>query len=156
MSTKQILSWLLILFGEAIIVAAFLLFRGAAADNVLVMNIVVTSIVYLLIVFGFRVPWIDLSDRSGRQVGAMGVRWFAIGWYVLPAIAAMICGRVLALTFTVQLIIHCVLLFLLLGGLLAARHSADKVEDVYRQQKEAPDGVGDRPLSSFVKENRNQ
>jgi small-conductance mechanosensitive channel len=156
MSTKQILSWLLLLFGEAIIVAAFILFRGGAEDNVFVMNIVVASIVYLLIFFGFRVPWIDLRDKSGRQVGALGISWFATGWYAVFAIAAMICGRVFLLTFTIQLIIHSVLLFLLLLGLFFSRHAADKVQDVHRQQSENHDGVGDRPLSSFVQNNREQ
>ena len=154
MNTKQILSWLLLLFGEAIIVAAFLLFRGGAADNVFVMNIIVTSIVYLLIFFGFRIPWDDTRDKSGRRIGALGISWFATGWYAIFAVAAMVCGKVFLLAFTIQLIIHCSLLFLLLLGLLLSRHAADKVREVHRQQKENPDGVGDRPLSSFVRENR--
>jgi hypothetical protein len=156
MSAKQILSWLLLLFGEAIIVAAFLLFGGGAEKSVFVMNIVVTSLVYFLIFWAFKAPWIDLRDKSGRQAGALGIRWLVTGLYALFAVAAMVCGALFSLAFTVQLIIHAALLFLLLSGLSFSRHAADKVREVYRQQGESPDGVGDRPLSSFVHNNREQ
>ena len=38
------------------------------------------------------------------------------------------------LSFATQFIIHCVLLFFLLLGILASRHSADKTEEVYEQE----------------------
>jgi hypothetical protein len=154
---KQIFSWLLFIFGEAILVAGFILLRGESPDNVLMMNIVVASIVYFLIFYGFRTPWIDLRDKSGRQVGSMGIKWFTIGVYALFAVAGIVCSYLIeALAFTTLLIIHCVLIFFMLLGLLAARHAEDKVQEVYRQQSNSPDGVGDRPLSSFVRENREQ
>jgi regulator of PEP synthase PpsR (kinase-PPPase family) len=47
----------------------------------------------------------------------------------------------LQLGFAIQLIIHCTLLFILLWGLLFGQHSADKVREVYEEQKANRSGI---------------
>ena len=49
MDTKKILSFIALLGGEAIIIAAFLLFRGSLATDILVLHIVVSSVIYGLL-----------------------------------------------------------------------------------------------------------
>jgi hypothetical protein len=142
MSTKNILSWLLLLFGEAIIIAAFILFRGSAPDNILIMNIVVSSLIYGLFFCNFRAPWIDLQDKTQKQIGAIGIFWFATWSYAIAAIGFMLVANLhYDLAFVTQLIVHCVLLFSLLLWMLLSRHSADKVAEVYYEQTANRNGI---------------
>jgi hypothetical protein len=144
MNTKNLLSWLLLLFGEAIIVAAFILFRGNTPDNILVMNIVVSSLIYGLFFCNFRIPWIDLKDKSKKQTGAIGISWFATWFYAIAAIAVMLCANlVYELSFTVQLIVHCVLLFFLFLLVLLSGRSAGKVAEVYQAETLNRNGISE-------------
>jgi hypothetical protein len=142
MNTKNILSWLLLLFGEAIIIAAFVLFRGSMPDNILVLNIIVSSLVYGLFFCNFRAPWIDLKDKTQKQIGAIGISWFAMWFYVIAAIGFMlIANHAYELSFTVQLLVHCGLLFLLLLFVLLSKHSSDKVAEIHAQQTTNRNGI---------------
>jgi hypothetical protein len=142
MNTKQIFSWLLFLFGEAILIASFVLFRGETPDNILVMNIVVSTIVYALLFFNYRAPWIDLKDKSQKQIGAIGISWFVAWFYAIAAIVVMLAANlVLGLSFTVQLIIHCVLLFFLVLGILLSLRASDKVAEIYQTETANRSGI---------------
>jgi hypothetical protein len=142
MSIKTIFSWLLLLFGEIIIVTAFILFRGNTSDDIFILNIVVSSIIYGLFFCNYRAPWIDFNDKTQRQIGALGISWFATWFYAIFAIATMLLANLeLQFVFTTQLIIHCILLFILLLWLLLAQHSADKVKEVYEQQTANRNGI---------------
>lgn len=142
MRAKNILSWLLLLFGEAIIIAAFVLFRGNTPDNILVLNIVASSLVYGLFFYKFRAPWIDLKDKTQKQIGAIGISWFAIWFYAIVAIGFMLVANLaFELAFTTQLLLHCGLLFFLFLWLLFSHHSADKVGEVYLEQMANRNGI---------------
>jgi len=143
-NTKKILSWLLLLFGEAIIITAFILFRGEMQTDILVLNIVVCSLVYGLFFFNYGTPWIDLKDKSQKQVGALGISWVTTWFYAILAIATMVAANtMLELAFVTQLIIHCVLLFFLFMWLLLSRHSADKVKEVYEAETKNRSGINE-------------
>jgi hypothetical protein len=142
MSTKNILSWLLLLFGEAIIIAAFILFRGNMPDNILVLNIAVSSLVYGLFFCNFHAPWIDLKDKSQKQVGMLGINWFATWFYAVFAVGFMLVANLAYnFEFPTQMIVHCVLLFFLFMWFLLARHSADKVQEIYVQETQNRSGI---------------
>jgi hypothetical protein len=142
MNTKKIMSRLLLLFGEALIIIAFILLRGDLANNILVLNIVVSTLIYGLFFVDILVPWIDFGDKSQRRVGAMGVRWLTTWMYAIAAIAVMIIANVpYDLAFSTQLIIHGVLLFVLFLGLFAALHASDKVNQVYQIETANRNGV---------------
>ena len=70
MDTKKIVSFIVLLGGEAINIAAFILFRGSLAPDVLVLNIVVSSVIYGLFFLDILVPWINLNDKQGKKVGS--------------------------------------------------------------------------------------
>jgi hypothetical protein len=113
-------------------------------ENILVLNIVVSSLVYGLFVFNYCAPWIDLEDKSQEQVGSLGIKWFVIWFYAVLAVSTMLVVNLeLKLNFTVQLIIHCVLLFFLLLGLLGSRHAADKVRKVFEVETKNRNGVNE-------------
>jgi hypothetical protein len=144
MNTKNSLSWMLLLFGEAIIITAFILFKRNTPDNILVLNIVVGSLVYWLVFLNFRAPWIDLNDKSQKRVGAISVSWLITWLYAILAIATIVCGHFVSeLTFTIQLIIQCGLIFLLLWGLFGAQHASDKVKQVYEQEAQNRSGISE-------------
>jgi hypothetical protein len=135
MDTKKILSWIALLGGEAIIIAVFILLRGNFADNVLVLNIVVSSLIYGLFFIDILVSWIDFDDKSQKRVGSIGLRWFFTWFYAILAIATMTFSNLLFdLTFTVQIIIHATLSLLLLLGFISVFTSSDKVQEVYLQE----------------------
>jgi len=144
MNTKKLLWWLLLLFGEVLIISAFILFGGNLSDNILILNIIVSSLVYLLFFGGYRAPWIDLKDKSQKQIGSLGVSWKVIWFYSFFAITAMImCNIALSFPFLVQLIIHGVLLFFLLLGVYLSIQSSDKVKDVYIQETANRSGINE-------------
>ncbi|MDX9920571.1 MAG: hypothetical protein RB289_11415 [Paludibacter sp.] len=132
MNTRKLLSWVALLGGEAIIVAAFVLFRGNLADNVLVLNIVVSSLIFGFLFVDILIPWVDLSDKTQKRVGSLGLRWFFSWLYALAAIALMLLANVaFAWVFTLQLILHSILIFMLTLGFVASFAASDKVEEVY-------------------------
>jgi len=132
MDTKKVFSWLLFLIGEAIIIAAFVLFKGELTTDVLILNMVVSTIIYGLFFVDVLVSWVDFKDKSQRRIGAIGLRWLFTWLYTLLAISVMVlCNVIYNLTFTSQLLIHAGLLFLLLLGMFGALNVSDKVHNVY-------------------------
>lgn len=144
MDTKKIVSFIVLLGGEAINIAAFILFRGSLAPDVLVLNIVVSSVIYGLFFLDILVPWINLNDKQGKKVGSLGVRWLFTWLYAIAAIAVMLVGDLACeWSFALQIIIHCVLLFFLILGLVASLHSGDKVQEVYQQETFNRNGINE-------------
>jgi hypothetical protein len=141
MNTGKIISWLLLLFSEALIITAFILFKENLADNILVLNIIVSTLIYGLFFVDVLVPWIDFGDKSQRRAGSMGVRWLVTWLYAIAAITVMIAGNYYELQFPTQLIIHGVLLFLLFLGLFGALHASDKVTQVYQTETANRNGI---------------
>jgi small-conductance mechanosensitive channel len=135
MDTKKIISWLLLLFGEILLIVAFSLFSGDLAGNILALNIVASSIIYGLFFVDILVPWIDFEDKSQRRAGSLGVRWLVTWLYAIAAVTVMVAGNIAyGATFSTQLIVHGVLVFLLLLGLLAALYASDKVSRVHDEE----------------------
>ena len=148
MNTKKLLWWLLLLFGEVLIITAFILFRGNLNDNILVLNIIVASLVYLLFFWGYRAPWINLNDKSQKQIGSLGISWKVIWLYSFFAITAMvICNLILSFPLLVQLIIHGILLFFLLLGVYLSIKTSDKVGDVYLQEMANRSGINEMKVA---------
>jgi hypothetical protein len=144
MNTKNVFSWLLLLFGEAIIITAFIFFRGEIPTNILVLNIVAGSLVYGLFFCNFRAPWIDLEDKSQKQIGMLGISWLATWFYAIAAVGFMLVANLpYSLAFPTQLIVHCILLFFLFMWLLLSRHSGEKVQKIFVQETQNRSGINE-------------
>lgn len=142
MNAKTILQWAAFVVGEAILVAAFFLWRGDAQTSVFALNLTVSTVIYFMSFVDILFPWLKTGDKSHRIFGSLGIRWFATGLYSVLAIAAMIvAGVVFDWNFEVQLIIQGVLLFLLLLGFVAVANSSDKVAKVFEEQEALKSGV---------------
>lgn len=138
---RKIISWITILAGEALIIAAFLLW-GKYEQNVLILNIVATSVVFGLFSVDFLFPWFNLKERSQKRIGSISVWWFAATIYSIAALAVVFLWSA-TWPFNLQLIVHLALLLLLVLGLIASMGVADTVESVYIEQQVQRAGVED-------------
>lgn len=135
---NRFLSILLCLFGEGLIIAGFILF-SKAETAVMVMNIVVCTIVYMLYFVDVMFPMVNLLRKSEREVGGLGLRWFVTILYTVLAVAAipvMNSAFDPALAFKLQLLVHCILLFILISGLTASYFAMKQVESVHKREEE--------------------
>ena len=144
MKTSKLFSWILYAIGVAIIVIAFVVLgKDKIADDVLVLDTVVSVIVYSLFFIDVLVPWVDFGDPSQRRVGNLGIRWFFTIIYDIAAIGFMVYCLMYQqpepVSFKVQIIVQAVLLFLLLMGLMFAKGSEEKVAEVHAEEREKLD-----------------
>ena len=111
MKTKSVMTWLIAIAGEALIVAAFLMFfSDLLPSDVLVLDVFVASVVYWLFFIDLIKPWTPENDPSQKRASSLGVRWFFTILYDIAAIAAMIFFAVVLLPFKVQLLVQLALL----------------------------------------------
>lgn len=128
---------LLLIAGEILLIISFLHFGKTLPDNILAVNTIVSSIIYLLIIKIIFFPWINLKNKTQREVGTIGPGWVITLIYTILAIAVMmLCNFFLTITFTTQLIVHSILFFILLTGLFAGYAIAGKTKVVFEKESE--------------------
>ena len=143
MKLSKLLFWLLLPIGEAIIVTCFLLF-SKLPTNITVLNICVSSVVYLMMFIGIKPGWIDLNDKSQKQVGGLGISWTAFTLYSIAAVAVMLLANLsFRWGFSLQLIIQIILVFFLAISLFWQGLANNKVEEVYNQETALKAGVAE-------------
>jgi hypothetical protein len=132
MSKRKTISLILILFGEALLIYCFLSFGKNLQHEILLLNIIVSSIVYFTWTIDFITPLVKFGDKTQQQIGSIGIRWFVTLFYSVIAIILMIyLNTAKPLIFIHQLLIHGILLFTFLMGFLQASITSDKVKEVY-------------------------
>jgi hypothetical protein len=142
MSSKKTFSLLLALFGEALIIFFFLYFFKNTQIEVLILNIFVSTIIYCLLFADLIFPWVNLKDKTQKQIGSIGIRWFFTYSYLILAIGAMVYFNNEKPThFAYQLMIHGILLFIILLGLFISFSTSEKVSEVYFEEKENRDRI---------------
>lgn len=142
MNSKKIFSILLLLFGEALIIASFLIFGKNFSTEILSLNIVVSTIIYALFFIDILFPMVNFGDKSHKAIGSLGLRWFFTGFYAIVAILVMFFFNYGTPTYiTIQLIVHSILVFLLLLGLFSAASSSQKTQAIYVEEKQTKSGL---------------
>jgi hypothetical protein len=135
MNNKRATAFLLFLFGEALIITAFVYFGRSLPAAIIALNIAVTSIIYSLYFAGLILPRIDFSDKSQKAVGSLGVRTFFVLFYTVCAIGLMWRFNLYLTTpFDTQLIFQAILFFILCLGMYFASVAAQKTKDVYETE----------------------
>jgi hypothetical protein len=130
--------YLLLIIGEILLILTFLLFGNVLQLDVLVLNIIVSSIIYFMFFSSFLFPLINLKDKTQSDIGFIGVNWFFIASYSFVAIAVMLYFNIVykeSGKFDNQLLIQAILFFFLLIGGFLSRKTTDKVSEVYQAQK---------------------
>ena len=137
MNTRKLFQVLLLLTGEALIVICFLYFGRNLNPKLLTLNIIVTTIIFLLYTIDIIFPLVDFKDKSQQTIGSIGIRWFFTLFYTLIAIGAMVIfNTIKPLDITSQAIIQGIFFFLLSLGLYFTLSSSDKVQEVFLEEKQ--------------------
>lgn len=138
---QKILSWIALLGAEAIVFAAFRVWGDALPVDVRTLNLVIAMLVVALFFVDILLPWVDWSDRSGRHLGTLGIRWFVTGLYTIAAIGAMlVCNLLLDLSFVAQLLLQCVFALGLLLGFVALIGASAKIRQPHLGEETALSG----------------
>ena len=126
---------LTVLIGYGLIVASFILLFTWLPDDIRILDIVVTSIIYTQLVEFLFFPLIDLEKKAHKEVGMMGIHLAAINTYAVVAIVIMVVGMIWELSFTWQILLQLGALLILIIGRVATLHSGEKVEAVYEKEQ---------------------
>ncbi len=133
---RKFLSWVALAICEAIMIAAFLLYRGDMPTEVMILDMVVCTIIIGLFFVDITRPW---GDEHTAKLGAMGVRWTITFIYAILAVGLMIALR--NQEFSVQLLVQGGILVLLLLGLAAALRTREQIVGVHKEEQQK---VGNR------------
>lgn len=139
MSAKKIYSTLALLLGYAIIITCFILFGDSLENNVKILDVVVSCLVYSQVAVFFVFPLINLKKPANKEVGMLGIYLVTFKIYSILAVAWMIIGAAYDIEFKYQLIGHLALLFILLVGRTATARSGEKVEELYNKEHKLTD-----------------
>ena len=126
---------LTVLIGYGLIVASFILLFTWLPDDIRILDIVVTSIIYTQLVEFLFFPLIDFDKKAHKEVGMMGIHLAAINTYAVVAIVIMVVGMIWELSFTWQILLQLGALLILIIGRVATLHSGEKVEAVYEKEQ---------------------
>jgi len=139
MKNKYIISYLLVLFGELILIIAFSHFGNTKDSDILFLNIVVSSIIYLLFFRGTISAWMGVNSNFENRIGSLGVIWFFVFLYSVLAISVMLYSYDHKnVSFENQIIYQSIVFFLLLLGFFLSSQTSVKeklVSDTENQNK---------------------
>lgn len=136
---KKILSWSAFILGFILIICAWFLLGDQSDMNIFTLNIVVSLIVYCLLASDFLISWRKSGDKADRRIGNAGLRWFVIFGYAILAFVIMKVYN--DLVFSIQLLLQCGAIALLIGGLALVEHSASNIGKVQETQDAERKGV---------------
>lgn len=137
MNPNKKFSVLLLITGESLIIISFLYFGRNFNSNILILNIIVSSIIYSLFFIDILIPMVDFKDKSQKTIGSIGLRWFFTLLYTLFSIGVMLVfNLVKPIDVYSQIIIHGILIFFLSVGIYFAVSSSRKVNIVFLNEEQ--------------------
>lgn len=139
---KNVVSWLAVVCGLALVVAGWFLWGDRTQTDLFVLNVAVSSLIYAVAFVDVLVPWANFGDRAQRRVGYLGLRWFVVGGYVLSALGILIAGNCLEWSFGPMLFVQCALFVGLIFGAVAMMHGEERIVAVHGRQQDDADGIG--------------
>lgn len=147
---KRVLSILAFILGEIVLIAVLRIYvLPALGEEIAYLDIAVSSIIYMSLFIDVFFAWVNLKDKSHREVGGIGIRWMSVLIYGIVAIAVMVIGGLCELSFTLQLIIHLGLFVFYILGWSAVLTAESKVAGVYEKEKQKRQGINE--IKSFVR-----
>lgn len=129
---------------QAALVVVFAVLLTWLPTSVYWLDLLVFSAILWLWIYVTLPPWVNLKDRSQKQVGSLGARWYAAIAYTLSAGAVAVAGMIGTSGYIeadVQWVIQSILLVLLGGALIMAASMGAKVEEVYHREAALQAGV---------------
>ena len=136
---KRFLGILILLLGQAFIIAAMLLLPHGLEQNIMILDTVVLSIIWWVFSFDLIRPIISEGDHA-PEIGSLGIRWKGQLLYAFLAIVFGILAAYFSLKFEYQLLgqggLFGILVLTWLFSLMAKR----KVSEVAAAETKALDG----------------
>lgn len=133
---KKAILWIVLLGGIGVIVTTFLCFDlGFATDDVRYLSLAVAILAYSLFFVDLLTPWVNWSDKSHKSIAGLGLRWSSIFFYAIAAVIAIVAMNYYDLSFTVQAIVHAILLLGLLLGVVGMLSATSITGKVYQQEQ---------------------
>lgn len=133
-----------LLIGEALIIALNVIFGGSLPTNVLVLNMIVSSVAYISASWMFFVKWDRSEDVPGTWVGTLGVNLWGFGLYTVLAIAALLLMNLTGtnpVAFKYQLLVHAALFMFLLLTRFFSSAVAGQVWKVHEREQALVSGL---------------
>lgn len=146
------MAFLLAIAGEAIIALIFfsLIPVQVLPTDLRVLDFIVTTIAYFLIIGNILTPIINKNDPSHKEVGGLGVRWAAVTVYLISAMLVVVGNLIYswttfepALSFGFQAVIQGILLIILLWWLLGSKESIEQTKEVYERERKLKEAKAD-------------
>lgn len=140
----RIFPLLVALAGQILIASVFFYFIPSEmmAANERALDFVVVSIAFWLWAVYFDATPINFKDKSQKQIGSLGVRLVTVGWYSTLAILFVIYNIIEKfvedfppVSFKIQLLVQCILLFFLLLAFLFTGEARRQTELVYNEEQ---------------------
>lgn len=135
MAAKRLYNILAILLGYGLIIGGFLIFGESLENKVKILDIIVSCLIFTQFVQFSLFPLINLGDSSHKEVGMMGIHIFVLNFCCIISIGIMLYGIIYHIPFKFQLMSQLVVLFILLGGLVATLHAGEKVQQIQRKEQ---------------------
>lgn len=136
---KRFLGILILLLGQAFIVAAMLLLPHGLEQNIMILDTVVLSIIWWAFSFDLIRPIISEGDQA-PEVGSLGIRWQGQLLYAFLAIVFGILAAYYSLKFEYQLLGQGGLFGILVLTWLFSLMAKKKVSEVASAETKALDG----------------
>ena len=137
MNKRTIISLIILLIGEALIIAGFIHFWPEDKDQaVMVIDIIATSLIWILLSYDMFIPLVDISKKQPRQIATLGVRWYFVATYGFLAFLVMVLGYYYDWSAFLQGFLQVICLMVIIGGMAAASHAGDQVERVAIQEED--------------------
>lgn len=148
----RILTILLSLAAEAILATVFfvLIPPETLPADIRWLDFGVMTVVNIVYVLNIFFPFVDTTDRSHKEVGALGIRWASTGLYTSLAFLFML-GNIIyasqnfsrAMSFGLQATIQAALLLFFFCGIVASTAAMEKTKEVYMREKIVKAGKAD-------------
>ena len=136
---KRFLGILILLLGQAFIVAAMLLLPHGLEQNIMILDTVVLSIIWWVFSFDLIRPIISEGDHA-PEIGSLGIRWKGQLLYAFLAIVFGILAAYFSLKFEYQLLGQGGLFGILVLTWLFSLMTKRKVSEVAAAETKALDG----------------
>lgn len=119
-------------------------------DNIRWLDFAVMTVIIAIFTGNVLYPFIDLSDKSHKEVAALGLRWSATGWYSALAFLFMLCNIIFAwqnggkaCSFSLQIIVQAAFLLFFMMGLVSSQAAMRKTQAVFNDEKDIMRGKAD-------------
>lgn len=135
MTAQRFFNILAIIFGYGLIIGGFIAFGESLGDKVKILDIIVSCMIFTQFALFTLFPLINFGDSSHKEVGMMGIYFYALNFCCIVSIGIMTYGIILDIPFKLQLMWQLVILFILIVGCTAALLVGEKVQQIHHKEQ---------------------